>query len=194
MKHKRHVSTVGLTTFLLLTAVIPTPPANAYLNEFQNCAAGLLSTNISPEQTSIACAEALHPEELSQCVVSIKRLTSIEAPNALGACFRVRRPIELASCVVDINRYTKEPIALDVLDHCRRSLLPIRFSDCVVGLSRQINDLSPAKAMDTCIAAIDWPQELSPTFAPDAPPLIPTFLPSSPPSVQPLPIVPTPNK
>jgi hypothetical protein len=77
--------------------------------------------------------------------------------------------VELSTCVFDIGNRAREAEALSVLDYCRRSLLPLRFSNCVVGLSREI-DFSTPRALQTCIAAEDFPTQLSPTFAPPPPP------------------------
>jgi len=164
----------------LFAIAIPSEPATA-LTEFQVCAAELLRAEVSPEQASRACAEALAPKDLSLCVLRIKVLTPTKPNDALFACTRVRRPLELASCVVDINKRTQSKEAPSVLDHCRRSLLPIRFSECVVGLSREI-DVSVPRALQSCITAEDFPRELSPAFAPPgssttAPLLTPNFTP-----------------
>ena len=65
-------------------------------------------------QAGSACAQALIPKELSECVSRIKGGTPIvsgdpeeQASKAIAivdSCFRVRRPIDLANCVVDIQR------------------------------------------------------------------------------------------
>jgi hypothetical protein len=70
---------------------------------FDICAGELNALEIPPEKTSAACADALDPEELSVCVLSIAKNTEILAEDALNSCYRVRRPLELARCVVRID-------------------------------------------------------------------------------------------
>jgi len=171
----------------LLAMAIPSKPATAF-TEFQICAAELVRfATVAPEAASVACAEALRPKDLSRCVVTINRLTPTLTQDALVACTRVRRPIELSRCVSDItldkSSDSRNSQALNILDHCRRSLLPIRFSECVNGLSREV-DFSTSRALDTCIAAEDFPRELSPTFAPPPPA---TVTPNSLPNLTPAP-------
>jgi hypothetical protein len=72
-------------------------------DRFDVCAGELNALGIPPEKTSAACADALHPEDLSVCVLSIKKNTEILAEDALESCYRVRRPVDLARCVVRIN-------------------------------------------------------------------------------------------
>lgn len=137
--------------------------------EFRQCAADLIRVGLAVEQTKAACAMALEPTDLSNCVVGIA-LTPVSPQNALYSCFRVRRPVELAQCVVDIHRDVLAPkfaegamlndVALSTLDHCRRSLLPLRYSACVVGLSGELTTLDPQNAIATCITAEDFPREI----------------------------------
>ncbi len=75
----------------------------------------------------------------------------------------------MANCVIRISNRTQNAETLSVIDNCRRTLLPERFAECVIGLNRAA-DLAPARAMQTCIAARDYPSELFPTFAPPPPP------------------------
>jgi len=161
----------------LLAMAIPGGQATAASNKFAVCAAELLRANISPDLASTACAEALEPMDLSECVLRIASLTPALADRALGSCTRVRRPVELAKCVVEINRRAQNSDVSSVLDNCRRSLLPLRFSSCVIGLSNQ-TDFSPARTMTTCIAAEGFTRELSPTPVPPTPPTsFPEFVP-----------------
>jgi hypothetical protein len=71
----------------------------------------------------------------------------------------------VSDITLDKSNDSRTSQALNILDHCRRSLLPIRFSECVNGLSREV-DFSTSRALDTCIAAEDFPRELSPTPPP----------------------------
>ena len=162
----------------LLALAIPHRPALA-LTEFQVCANELLRADVSPERASVACSQALAPKDLSGCVLRINYQTPTISDEALAACTRVRRPLELASCMVDINTRTEGSDAIRVLDYCRRSLLPVRFSECVIGLSREVDASTPG-ALDTCIAADDFPRQLFPTLVPppSANPTPPNIIPS----------------
>jgi hypothetical protein len=146
-----------LTIAGLVAMAIPSRPATAY-TEFQICAAQLVRFSaVSPEVASRACAEALRPEDLSRCVVTISQITPTLTQDVLRACTRVRRPVELARCVFDISDNNRDSEVPAVLSYCRRSLLPIRFSECVTGLTREI-DFSTARALQSCIAAEDFPR------------------------------------
>ena len=157
----RQTALASLPAFLLTIAIAP---HSAVASNFTACASSLLSSGISEDDASVACADALEPKMLSACVDKIQRQTSIVGKDALTACYRVRRPKELASCVVKIDTtIASTEIANLALDNCRRSLLPKRFADCVVGLNRTISQLSGEDAIDTCISAEDFPTELFPT-------------------------------
>lgn len=181
----------------LIAIAFPIRPAAAY-TEFQICAAQLVRfASVSPESASVACAQALHPEEYSRCVVTISLRTPAATNNALAACTRVRRPVELSRCVIDITDRARDSQVPSVLEYCRRSLEPIRFSQCVSGLTREVDFATP-KALDTCIAAEDFPRQLFPNFVPPPSsqptvPTVPNVLPSLTPSpvIQPAPVAPT---
>lgn len=99
------------TTAVLLPSsflVFPIAPAGA-VNQFDVCTIRLLRRDISEEQAAIACAQALEPAQLSECVLRIQGQTSVTAEAALRACFRDRRPVELAECVVNIEADALEP-------------------------------------------------------------------------------------
>ncbi|MGK7875746.1 MAG: hypothetical protein AB4426_21355 [Xenococcaceae cyanobacterium] len=167
----------------VLVMIIPNHPAAG--NQFSDCVRELNNSGVPGDQVGTACADALKPTELSSCVRKINKDTLVPAEDALKACFRVRRPKDLANCVVDIHRDTVRPYfttgrytsevttetlessTVLALDSCRRSLLPKRHSKCVVGLSGKINDMSPAKAMETCLDAEDFPRDLFPAYTPD---------------------------
>lgn len=153
----------------LSVMAVPTDAfAQSYLNEYRVCAAELLDAGVSADQAAIACGEALEPDELSLCVLRINYQTQVAGPDVLDDCFRVRQPVELANCVVRINRNASDAVAVNLIDYCRRSLRPAEYSQCVSGLLRRL-DISTAKAMDSCISAEDYPNELFPTFAPPPP-------------------------
>ncbi len=130
-------------------------------NNYRACAGRLVNNNISPEDASQACAKALYPGRLSQCLTKIVKHTKLEAKNALVSCQEARRPQDLASCVVGISKNNKEAIDPEILNFCGRSLLPVRFAKCVVGLRSEI-DLAPTQAMETCIDASDPITNVSP--------------------------------
>lgn len=180
-----------LPTALLIFSM-PISPAFAG-NQFDVCLRQLLDSGVERDQAGTACADALIPRELSLCVQRVRENTTISAEDTLKACYRVRRPVDLANCVVDIQSqiltsYTtqksktetsSETTAIDstqtttdtepspslfALDSCRRSLLPGRHSECVIALSRSVQDMAPTKAMETCLAAEDFPRDLFPSY------------------------------
>jgi hypothetical protein len=149
-------------------AGLPISPAQALFrssprgNDYEICANRLLSAGISPEEAADSCAAALHPQDLSSCVLSIDSGTPVAAVDALTGCKRVRRPLDLAECVVDVDSDTQSVASIESLDYCRRSLLPLEFSSCVVGLRREI-DLEAIAAMDVCIDADDRAIQYAPS-------------------------------
>lgn len=160
----------------LVALSLPIAPAQAQsrdsdyrarTRDYETCVAQLLESDIVEAEAVTACAAALAPRDISECVTYISAETPIAATDALSNCRQVRRPVDLATCVVDINVVTDNAIPLDTLNSCRRSLLPRRFSNCVVGLSSQTT-LAPQAALDTCIAAGDRPRNVLPTFVPSS--------------------------
>ena len=137
----------------------------SYYNEYRVCAARLLSVSVASQAASEACASALRPRDVSECVVKIQRRTQIPATDALSSCRRSRFPRDLASCAVGISQYSKEAVNPLVLNYCNRSLLPVRFAQCVVGLRAEI-DVASTRAMDTCIDASDQVSGFLPNFIP----------------------------
>lgn len=191
--HALQICTTPLAIAGLVAIASPTPPAVAY-TDFQICAAQLVRfASVAPERASVACANALSPADYSRCVVTISLQTPAIKDEAITACTRVRRPIELSTCVVDITNRSRDSQVPSVLEYCRRSLQPIRFSECVSGLTREV-DFATSKALDTCIAAEDYPRQLFPNFAPPPSsqptlPTVPNVLPSLTP-VAPVPLTP----
>lgn len=188
-------SGIRLAIAALVATAIPCAPAAAIRirsiapgNNYQICTERLLRAGIAPNTLANACADALHPEELSNCTLKIKLRTPIAPLDALSACSQVRRPNDLSTCVLEVNSNTRDAVATDVLDYCRRSLLPISFSECVVGLNRTI-DISASKALDTCFdTAVDLPRSPYRTYVPLVLPPLPT---APPPAL--LPPLPTPQ-
>ncbi|MGF1478716.1 MAG: hypothetical protein ACFB4I_04425 [Cyanophyceae cyanobacterium] len=95
----------------LLALALPRYPAQA---SFDDCSRELLNSGVSGETAAVACAEALEPEVLAECVLEIQSRTFISADEALEACYRDRRPIELAECVVDIRQDVLEPYVVRI--------------------------------------------------------------------------------
>ncbi len=191
--HALQICTTPIAVAGLVAITFPTPPAAAY-TDFQICAAQLVSyASVPAEKASVACANALKPADYSRCVVTMSLRTPAITNDALAACTRVRRPIDLSTCVVDITNRSRDSQVPSVLEYCRRSLQPIRFSECVNSLTREV-DSATSKALDTCIAAEDYPRQLFPNFAPPPSsqptlPTVPNVMPSLTP-VAPVPVTP----
>lgn len=165
---------LGLVTLSL--AWVPTAAQSAGdWNQFDVCVTELTNNDVSPAAAAAGCSEALIPKELSQCVAIIRGGTALSGAVALQSCFQVRRPVDLGHCVADIQAATLDDyrpqgnspdansLSLSALNSCRQSLLPGRHSECVIALSRDTQD-SPTKAMDTCLAAEDFPRDLFPAY------------------------------
>jgi hypothetical protein len=170
--HLWRVSAVQFVLAGVITTVFPVQASTTFSStyrasegDYRSCLSGLAEAGVSTPDAAAACAGALYPNDLSDCVSRIGSNTTVLPTDALNSCRQTRRPIDLASCVVDITNTTSdEPIALSVVDFCRRSLLPLRFSNCVVGL--QGESLSITEAMQDCIAAGRRPREVLPSFVP----------------------------
>jgi hypothetical protein len=146
-------SAIGLSAITsLFTLGLPSSPV--FANQFHSCTKNLISTGITPEAASSACASAISPQDLGLCV------KNIESDQALDACFQVRRPQDLASCV---NRIDPDPELLDkVLDNCRKTLLPKRYARCVIGVRTQIVGIGFEQALDNCLDGLDYPTAIFP--------------------------------
>jgi len=138
-------------------------PLVGQANEFGNCTGKLLDAGVPPESASLACAQALHPEQVSSCVVDVTKTADILPEEALAACGRDRRPDEVASCFRSIHRNLMVTDSQAVLTACHLSILPGRYSDCVTGLSAA-SDLVPEESLTTCSAAGYRPVGVAPTF------------------------------
>ncbi|MFE4107710.1 hypothetical protein [Almyronema epifaneia] len=137
----------------------------ALSNDFRDCAAALLAAGVETGVAAEACATALNPDDVAECVTDIKAQTELTLADVVYACRRVRRPLELANCTVDIHSNLLLTNSEAALTNCRRSLLPLRFSDCVVGLN-QAASLELNNALERCIGAGYEPRDISPTFIP----------------------------
>ncbi len=156
---------LAIAGWLVTIAPAMTAPVS-YNNDYRACASRLLSVKVSPEAASEGCATALHPSELSACVLKISQQAKIGGLDALNGCKQARRPEELATCVVGLSQNTEEATKPAILTYCGRSLLPVRFADCVLGLRSEIKS-TVTQALDTCIDGSDGMSSVTtPTSAP----------------------------
>lgn len=175
-------------SFLMLTPQSSLAGAERW-NQFSVCITEMARYGVSEENASIACSNALIPKELSQCVSMIGRATQrtpIEGNQSLQACYQVRRPIDLGNCVADIYNALPNLTAVEtsesdlneadnevtynqqnlskLLESCRLSLRPGFYSECVIATALEVPDTKATEAMDTCLAAQDFPRDLFPEY------------------------------
>lgn len=155
--------------------------------DYRACAARLVRLGIPAESAASACAAALRPRDLGECVNRIQKQTQVPAQNILNNCLQARRPDDYAACVVGISKQAKDSFDPSVFTYCNRSLLPRRFARCVVGLRSEI-DFSVVRAMDTCI---DGSDRLGGALIPSEFQFQPTFETTPIPTQQPTPVNPT---
>ncbi|MGK7932294.1 MAG: hypothetical protein AB4041_12790 [Microcystaceae cyanobacterium] len=161
----------------LLVFNVPVNAAGDW-NQYSVCVTQLQKFDVSGDDAAIACSDALIPKELSECVSMIGNATPIDGNDSLKACFQVRRPIDLGNCVADIYNAlpslavvdeetdTNEINLLTLLNSCRTSLRPGFYSECVIAASKEVTEMTPIKAMDTCLAAQEFPRSLFPAYNP----------------------------
>lgn len=137
----------------------------AATNEFDQCARDLTDLAIDSAVVAQACSEALHPTEVSFCVMDVVEVSGVEPMTALSACSRDRRPAEVATCVANIYADLTVEDAAEVVQLCHLSILPERYSACVVGLSQELG-LTTKESLNECISAGYRPVEVAPTFIP----------------------------
>ncbi len=147
---------------IALPAILFSPLA-VQANEFGNCTGKLLAAGIEAESASLACAQALHPDEVASCVVDVTATADVLSEDALTACSRDRRPDEVAACFDSIYTNLAGADPLETLNNCQLSILPSRYSDCVTGLAAA-SDLTPDSSLATCSVAGYRPVDLAPTF------------------------------
>ncbi len=94
--------------FALLGFHMVSSPVALANEDFDDCVVSILNSGLSEQEAGEACADALDPENLGECVEKITEKTAISGADALQNCYLVRRPRDLSKCVVDINK--------DVLD------------------------------------------------------------------------------
>lgn len=102
-----------LPTFLFSLSFSQPASAN---NAFDKCVTQLIETGITGDEAGTACADALVPKDLSECVGNITEATPIDPQTSLKACYQVRRPVELSDCVVDIHQDTLQVSAPEPSD------------------------------------------------------------------------------
>lgn len=157
-------------------------------NQFSVCITEMGKYGVPEQDASVACSNALIPKELSQCVAMIGRATQktpIDGNESLRACYQVRRPVDLGNCVADIYNALPNLAVIDpsndqsneaedvnynqenlskLLDSCRLSLRPGFYSECVIAAALEVPDMNAENALDTCLAAQDFPQDLFPEY------------------------------
>ncbi|MGK7940118.1 MAG: hypothetical protein AB4062_08205 [Crocosphaera sp.] len=150
--------------------------ATANWNQYSVCVSQLQKFDVSGDDAAIACSDALIPKELSECVSMIGNATPIDGNDSLKACFQVRRPIDLGNCVADIYNAlpslavvdeetdTDEINLLTLLNSCRTSLRPGFYSECVIAATKETTEMTAIRAMNTCLAAQDFPRSLFPAY------------------------------
>ncbi|MGC9528964.1 MAG: hypothetical protein ACP5D7_25830 [Limnospira sp.] len=155
--HKRAWG-LSLATLGILSALVPARPLQAFPSfdrvgerDYRQCAQGLREAGLSPEITAEACAMAIRPSQLAECVSRIGDDTGIAAEEAVLGCVGVRRPAALATCVFNITASGSGADPLNVLESCGRSLLPEQYSFCVVGMSQGGADYSTDDLLEVCL-------------------------------------------
>ena len=66
-------------------------PLVAQANEFGNCTGKLLAAGIDADSAALACAQALHPDQVASCVVDVTNTAEITPEATLAACSRDRQ-------------------------------------------------------------------------------------------------------
>lgn len=148
------MTAIAISSSFFMAMAAPSWAARETSRDYRACAARLLQLGISAENAAGACATALRPRDLGECVHRIQRQTQVAAQDFFGSCLQARRPLDFSACVVGISKQGKDSFDPNILTYCNRSLLPLRFAKCVVGLRSEI-DLGVIRAMDTCIDASD---------------------------------------
>lgn len=133
------------------------------------------NTNIDGNVALRACFQVRRPIDLGNCVVDIDKgvLQGYRAPSEKTESAEAGTEGAETTMVAQAQQESYTPFALvsddddlelAALQTCRQSLLPGRHSECVIALSRDVDDFTPAKAMNTCLAAEDFPRDLFPAY------------------------------
>ncbi|MEM6611778.1 MAG: hypothetical protein AAF652_05885 [Cyanobacteria bacterium P01_C01_bin.72] len=154
----RWTSLISFPVFLLAT---PSSSVLAREAGIGACADSLISSGVAELAASSACADAIDPKNLANCVEQIETETSVEGSEALQACYRVRRPAALADCVTTVSDSLELGKSDLALDSCRSSLLPERYAECALDLA-DVSEISGEEVLKSCLAAEITPGEVSP--------------------------------
>ena len=166
----RPLSALGAIALALPATFGAATPANAEAiigipHDVRRCVNRLNNFDIDPDLIASTCAYSWSANDVSKCVQTIARHTSIDATSALKACRKTRRPRGVSRCVRQIARVDGNSAASTEasLGFCHRSLLPERFADCTTALVNNL-DRDPNEAMQTCIDGRDRPRDLYPGY------------------------------
>lgn len=138
-------TTIGFWSALALNPL----PVLAGAGNYEECAEDLLEIGIDLETITIACSEALRPQNIGDCAFEIDYVTNLNAVDILEACRTVRRPVELGQCVEEIHDEIPTIDSQLVLNTCQQSLLPKQLADCTLGLHEEL-PLSAEELLVTC--------------------------------------------
>ena len=83
---------IGLAAPLVLLSA-----PRAIASDFEACTRSLIEAGIDGSTAAGDCGQALHPTDLSRCVVDITKDTDLDVAQTLVACQSDRRPQELAA-------------------------------------------------------------------------------------------------
>lgn len=163
----RPLSALGAIALALPATFGAAKPANAEAiigipHDVRRCVLRLNNYDIDPDLIASTCAYSWSANDVSKCVQTIARHTSIDATSAVNACRKTRRPRSVSRCVRQIARVSGRATQAS-LGFCHRSLLPERFADCTTALVNEL-DRDPNEAMQTCIDGRDRPRDLYPGY------------------------------
>jgi hypothetical protein len=138
--------------------------------ELSACVSHIKSaTPIEAEDALQACYQVRRPVDLGNCVADI--YNSVLKSSLSSARTKQVTPAEPAKMDSPESTPAENPAASEdppltvLLNSCRLSLLPGRHSECAIALSRTIPDMTPVKAMQTCLDAEDFPRDLFPAYS-----------------------------
>ena len=122
---------------------------------------------IDAENALQGCYQVRRPIDLGNCVADIQSSTLGGYTSDKTTTAKVIAPTTTAdpgTATDSLTTTVTESPSLAALNTCRKSLLPGRHSECVIALSRDTATYTPMKAMDTCLAAEDFPKDLFPAY------------------------------
>jgi len=107
MRLNRCLRRAGLVVLVQLWVGLPAAALQIFdiqpRDRFDRCARELIALGLADELVGAACADALVPEELSDCAATLSREAGIAPTTAVNSCYQVRRPVDLSECVVAID-------------------------------------------------------------------------------------------